>query len=143
MNLKCELCHKDGIIPTKGTQYSAGYDVYSVETTNINPHQTKLIHTGLKLQIPWGYFGGLFSRSGIAIKRGLRISTGTSVIDPDFRGELMVPLYNDSDIPQSINKGDRIAQLIIMPYQAVMFDIVDELDDTERGDGGFGSTGVN
>lgn len=98
--------------------------------------------TGLAVAIPDGYFGAIFARSGLSTKQGLRPANCVGVIDSDYRGEVIVALHNDSNDCQTYRNGDRIAQLVIMPYLSASFDEVDELDDTERGDGGFGHTGV-
>ena len=130
-------------IPTKGSKYSAGYDLYAATDTGIHipPHSTVKINTGLAMDIPVGYFGAIFARSGIATKRGLRPANCTSVIDCDYRGELLVPIHNDTDNEQYIEAEERIAQLIILPYQDLNFIEVDELQKTDRGEGGFGSSG--
>lgn len=99
-----------------------------------------VIRTGIAVEIPKGYFGGIFARSGLATKKGLRLATGNSIIDSDYRGEILIPLYNDSNKGQIVDDGERIAQLIIIPYEDVEFSEVYELSATERGEGGFGST---
>ena len=109
----------------------------------IKPQGTMKIHTGLAMEIPKGYFGAIFARSGMATKRGLRPANCVGVIDSDYRGEIIVALRNDSDSEQVITSGERIAQIVIMPYLPIEFNEVNSLEDTERGDGGFGSTGVN
>ena len=114
-----------------------------METNVIKPYGTMKIHTGLAMEIPRGYFGAIFARSGMATKRGLRPANCVGVIDSDYRGEIIVALRNDSDSEQVITSGERIAQIVIMPYLPIEFNEVNSLEDTERGDGGFGSTGVN
>ena len=99
------------------------------------------MHTGLSMEIPEGYAGLIYARSGIANKRGLAPSNKVGVVDSDYRGEIMVALHNHSSEPQTIDNGERIAQLVIAPYVVADFVLSDELDDTERGEGGFGSTG--
>lgn len=130
-------------VPTRGSKDSAGYDLYAAinEGVYIPPHSTVKINTGLAMDIPVGYFGAVFARSGIATKRGLRPANCTSVIDCDYRGELLVPIHNDTPYDRYIDKGERIAQLIVLPYQDLHFKEVDELSKTDRGDGGFASTG--
>lgn len=130
-------------IPTRGSEYSAGYDLYACinEDVTINPHETVKIGTGLAIAVPNGYFGAIFARSGLAAKSGLRPANCVGVADSDYRGEYIVALHNDSEIARTISCGDRIAQLVIMPFLAVDFLETQELDKTERGDGGFGSTG--
>lgn len=145
-------------IPDTGSYGAAGYDLcallqdfapedYSPEglayaMTFIEPGETKMIHTGLKVAIPMGYCGLIFARSGLASKRGLRPANCVGVIDSDYRGEIIVALHNDSDECQTIYNGDRIAQLVVMPCARVDFVEVDKLDCTDRGAGGFGSTGI-
>lgn len=108
----------------------------------INSHKTKKIGTGLSIAILEGYFGAIYARSGLATKQGLRPANCVGIIDSDYRGEYIVPLYNDSNETKIIHSGDRIAQLVIMPYLNIEFEEVDDLDETERGLNGFGSTGV-
>ena len=132
-------------LPTRGSVEAAGYDLYAVADGNITiePHKTELIHTGLSIEIPDGYFGGIYARSGIALKQGLRPANCTGVIDSDYRGEIMVALHNDTDYPKTVEDGMRIAQLIIQGYVPVKFIISDEeLSKTERGNGGFGHSGI-
>ncbi|MBQ1988954.1 MAG: dUTP diphosphatase [Clostridia bacterium] len=131
------------ITPTYGTEFSAGADLYACEggEVSIAPGETKLIHTGLSLEIPEGYAGLIYARSGIATKRGLAPANKVGVIDSDYRGEIMVSLYNHSSSVQTIADGERVAQLVITPFLKVEYNEVDELSDTERGEGGFGSTG--
>lgn len=100
-----------------------------------------MIGTGIALEIPEGYFGAVFARSGLASKMGLRPANCVGVIDSDYRGEIKVAVHNDTDFEQFFNSGERIAQLVILPYLPVEFEEVDELSDTCRGSGGFGSTG--
>ena len=141
MRIKIKKINKMATIPTKGSDAAAGYDLYSIDDETIFPHHTTKIATGLALEIPDGYFGGIFARSGLASNKGLRPANCIGVIDSDYRGENIVLLHNYTDKYQNINKGDRIAQLIIMPYLAIEFEEVEELEETERGSGGFGSTG--
>lgn len=128
--------------PTRGTPDSAGLDLYAADTVVIPPRKCGKIPTDIAMEIPRGYFGGVYSRSGVATKRGLRIAQGTAVIDADYRGNIIVPLFNDSDEEQIIERGERIAQLIIQPCLEVNLSLVGELNDTQRGNGGFGSTGT-
>ncbi len=131
------------IIPTYGTEFSAGADVYALldEPVVINPGETVFIHTGLALAIPEGFVGLNFARSGMAAKRGLAPANKVGVIDSDYRGELMVALYNHGSEPQTVEHGDRVAQICFVPYYKAIFEECDTLIDTERGEGGFGSTG--
>jgi dUTP pyrophosphatase len=128
--------------PTKGSSKAAGYDLYADESAVIKPGETRLISTGLSMALPEGTFGAIFARSGLAVKQGLRPANCVGVVDEDYRGTYMVALHNDSQDAAPVEQGDRIAQLVILPYVAANFIEVDELDDTDRGAGGFGSTGV-
>ena len=132
------------IIPTYGTEYSAGADIYALldEPLTINPGETKMIHTGLAIAIPEGIVGLNFARSGMASKRGLAPANKVGVIDSDYRGEVMVALHNHGDIPQTIEHGDRVAQMVFVPYYTAEFKLKEELSETLRGEGGFGSTGT-
>lgn len=131
-------------LPTRGSAEAAGWDLYAATSydTDIFPLQTVKIGTGIAVEIPKGNFGGIYARSGLATKQGLRPANCVGVIDSDYRGELVVALHNDSNSIQTISAGSRIAQLIIQPYTAVDLEEVDELDETDRGAGGFGSTGI-
>ena len=130
-------------LPTYGSGCSAGADLYAClnETVSIAPGQAFLIHTGIALEIPEGCAGLIFARSGLAAKKGLAPSNKVGVIDPDYRGEIMVSLFNHSKEIQTVEPGERIAQLVITPYITADWNVVDELEDTQRGEGGFGSTG--
>ena len=143
MNIKIKRITESAKLPTCGTEYSAGYDLYSDESTIVDPGATVKISTGISVAIPEGYFGAIFARSGLATKQGLRPSNCVGVIDSDYRGTVIVALHNDSAFTRTIQKGDRIAQLIIIEHQKVTWDEVDELDNTNRSSGGFGSTGNN
>ena len=130
-------------IPTYGSEFSAGADLYALadEPIVIAPHETLLVHTGVAMEIPSGYVGLVFARSGLATKRALAPANKVGVIDSDYRGEIMVALHNHSSEPKTVENGERIAQIVLVPYIAADFDEVDELSDTVRGEGGFGSTG--
>ena len=130
-------------VPTYGTEFSAGADLYNMEGNDvvIKPHETVMIHTGLAMEIPEGYAGFLFARSGIASKRGLAPANKVGVVDSDYRGEFMVALHNHSNVPAEIAGGERVAQLCILPVVQGEFILSETLDETERGEGGFGSTG--
>lgn len=132
------------IIPTRGSEYAAGYDLYANNEQRllINSGDTVKVGTGIAMEIPEGYFGAIFARSGLATKQGLRPANCVGVVDSDYRGELIVALHNDSNEPREIMPNDRIAQLVITPYLTVDFVESDTLDDTDRGEGGFGSTGI-
>lgn len=141
MEINIKLLNSDAVIPKRGTIDSAGYDIYSTEEKIIKSHETELISTGIATEIPKGYFGGVFARSGLSVKEGLRPANCVAVIDADYRGEIRVPLHNDSSEDRTIIKGERIAQLVIIPFLSVEFNEVSELNETDRGAGGFGSTG--
>lgn len=137
--------NENAIVPTYGTQFAAGADLYALpcdDTIKINPNETVLVHTGIAMQIPNGYAGMIFARSGIATKRGLAPANKVGVIDSDYRGEIMVALHNHSNKVQEIASGERVAQLVIMPYIAAEFVESETLEETDRAAGGFGSTGT-
>ena len=131
-------------VPSYGSEDAAGADLYAATSYNIEiqPHETVKIGTGIAIAVPRGYFGAIFARSGIATKQGLRPANCVGVVDSDYRGEVIVALHNDTDESQIVPAGSRIAQLAIMPVMRTDFNIVNELDETIRGNGGFGSTGV-
>ena len=133
--------HPDAIIPQRGTDHSAGYDLATIDDLVIDPHSTVMAHTGLSVAIPEGYFGAIFARSGMAARESLRPANCVGVVDSDYRGEIMVAVHNDSNFERHVGRLNRIAQLVIMPYLAVEFKQVPVLDYTDRGEGGFGSTG--
>jgi dUTP pyrophosphatase len=132
-------------IPTRGSSEAAGYDLYAdiEKPITVYPHATEKVGTGLAFSLPAGTFGAIFARSGLATKQGLRPANCVGVCDSDYRGEYIVAIHNDSDVQKVIEPGERIAQLILMPYCPMEFIEVEELDSTERGVGGFGSTGLN
>lgn len=130
-------------VPVRGSEYAAGYDLHACleAPVEIAPGTNVKIGTGLSIAIPEGYFGAVFARSGLATKEGLRPANCVGICDSDYRGEYIVPVYNDSSEVRTVKHGDRIAQLVIMPFLPAEFCEVDELDDTQRGSSGFGSTG--
>ena len=133
------------ILPTRGSEYAAGYDLYACldgERVTIPPHGTARLGTGLAFALPEGTFGAVFARSGLAAKEGLRPANCVGVVDSDYRGELLVALHNDGETPRAVTHGERIAQLVLLPYLPMAFDEVDALPETVRGAGGFGSTGI-
>lgn len=144
MNIKIKKLYNDAMIPTRGSEQAAGYDLYAClggfEECKIEPNKTYKIGTGIAMQIPDGYFGAVFARSGLSTKKGLRPANCVGVIDSDYRGEIGVALHNDSEYSQTILANERIAQIVFLPYLPAEFEEVQELDDTERGKGGFGST---
>lgn len=135
----------DAIIPTQGSKYAAGYDLYAAidAPITIKSEETVKIGTGLAFELPEGFFAGLFARSGLATKKGLRPANCVGVVDCDYRGEVIVAIHNDSNRNTVIAPGDRIAQMILLPYQSMEFTEVNDLNETDRGDGGFGSSGNN
>lgn len=142
--MKIKRLKENAIVPSHGSDYSAGYDLYAVldeDKIEIRPHETVMIDTGWSMQIPLGVFGAIFARSGIASKQGLRPANCVGVIDSDYRGPVKVALHNDSNEVQIVVQGERIAQLVLMGYLATNFEEVENLEETERGTGGFGSTG--
>lgn len=141
--VKLKKLTKTAVIPTYGSVEAAGADLYcdcAEESITVLPGETVLIKTGIALQIPNGYVGLIYARSGAATKRGLAPANKVGVIDSDYRGEIMVSILNHGKTAQKIEKGERIAQLVIAPYIKASF-VEEELDSTDRGAGGFGSTG--
>ena len=130
-------------VPTYGSASAAGADLYALKAGEIliKPGQTQFVHTGIALEIPEGYVGLIYARSGLACKRGLAPANKVGVIDSDYRGEIIVALHNHSDKDAFVAPGERIAQIVITPYLQVEFSETADLSDTERGEGGFGSTG--
>ncbi|MBP3348411.1 MAG: dUTP diphosphatase [Clostridia bacterium] len=129
------------IVPTLGTPYAAGADLYTVEGATIPSGGTAWLGTGICIEIPEGFVGLIFARSSLGTKRGLAPANKVGVVDSDYRGEIKVVLHNHSDQTQTVEQGERIAQLVVVPYLAMAFEEVDELDETGRGTKGFGSTG--
>lgn len=131
-------------LPTYGSEYAAGADLYACldAPITIAPHTTVLIPTGLAMELPLGWAGLVYARSGLATKRNLAPANKVGVIDCDYRGEVMVSLHNHGNAPQTVDHGERIAQLVIAPYLTAQFFEAEELSDTVRGAGGFGSTGT-
>ena len=144
MEIRLKVLREGALLPAKGSEMAAGSDLYALpekETVVIEPHRTAMIGTGLAAAIPEGYFGGIFARSGLASKMGLRPANCVGVVDSDYRGEIIVAIHNDTDESRIIRRGERIAQLVVLPYLNVTFRTVENLDETVRGTGGFGSTG--
>ena len=141
--MRVKKLYADSRLPEKGSEFAAGFDLFAHvdEPVTIHPHETVMISTGLAMEIPEGYFGGIYARSGIASKKGLRPANCTGVVDADYRGEVFVSLHNDSDEYRTISSGDRIAQLIIHKFFDMPMEVATELSETVRGSGGFGSTG--
>ncbi len=142
-NIKIKLLNEKATIPTYGSEYAAGADLYAAldEKIEIKPGKTAFIGTGVSMAIPEGLGGFIFARSGLGCKKGLAPSNKVGVIDSDYRGEIIVALHNHSKDTHEINPNDRIAQIVFMPYIKGSFKVVDDLEKTLRGKGGFGSTG--
>lgn len=144
MKIQIKKLKENAVIPTRGSALAAGYDLYACldEAITIPAGKTVKVGTGLSVAVPEGYFGAVFARSGLAAKEGLRPANCVGVCDSDYRGEYIVALHNDSATDRTVTPGERIAQLVIMPFLSVEFEEADSLSETERGAGGFGSTGV-
>ncbi len=143
MKIRFKKLDDRAVMPTYGTEFSAGADLYAVCDGNISvmPGQTVFVHTGLAMEIPEGYVGLVFARSGLACKSDLAPANKVGVIDPDYRGEFMVALHNHGSSEREISCGDRIAQFVVVPFIHAEFEEAEELAETLRGEGGFGSTG--
>lgn len=143
MQVAIKKLSEKAILPSYGSEYAAGADLYACldGEININPHETVLIPTGIALELPVGYAGLIYARSGLATKKGLAPANKVGVVDCDYRGEVKVALHNHSNTPQTVAAGERVAQLVITPYVTAKFIECDELSQTVRGAGGFGSTG--
>lgn len=143
MDIKIKRIRPQAQLPTRGSAYAAGYDLYADidQSVEIKPHTNEKISAGIALEIPEGYFGGIYARSGLATKENLRPANCVGVIDADYRGPVTVALHNDSDQVRIVEPGERIAQLVIQPFLSVSFIETDTLSETVRGEGGFGSTG--
>lgn len=143
MQVAIKKLNDNAILPSYGSEYAAGADLYACleSDVTINPHETVLIPTGIAIELPVGYAGLIYARSGLATKKGLAPANKVGVVDCDYRGEVKVALHNHSDIYQTVAVGERVAQLVITPYITAKFVECDELSETVRGAGGFGSTG--
>ena len=146
MDIKVKRMSEEAKLPTRGSEKAAAYDVYAClpdknALVTIMPHQTMLIGTGLRMAPPEGFYVGVYARSGLSSKEGLRPANCVGVIDEDYRGEYLVAVHNDSEVTRSVRHGDRIAQILLQKRYDMDFEEVDELDTTGRGVGGFGSTG--
>ncbi len=143
MKILLKKIRPDAIMPSRGSEYAAGYDLYACldEPVVIPAGATAKIGTGLSAAVPEGYFGAVFARSGLSAKEGLRPANCVGVCDSDYRGEYIVALHNDSSCERTVTHGERIAQLVILPFLPAEFEFADELPETDRGAGGFGSTG--
>jgi dUTP pyrophosphatase len=143
-SLRVKALRENAALPAYGSAYAAGADLCACigECWIFRPGETKLVPTGLAIEIPAGYAGLIYARSGLASKRGLAPANKVGVVDADYRGEVMVALHNHSAAAQEIQPGERVAQLVVAPFLRVDYAWVDVLEDTQRGAGGFGSTGI-
>lgn len=144
IEVKIKKINNKAITPTRSSTQAAGYDIYACldkDQIEIEPQRSIKVNTGFALEIPDGYFGGIFARSGLATKENLRPSNCVGVVDSDYRGEILVSIFNDSTEKRIISNNQRIAQLVILPYLDVSFNEVDNLSETIRSNKGFGSTG--
>ena len=143
MVIQLKKLKENALLPTRGSEHAAGYDLYACleEDVLIAPGQTVKIGTGLAVAVPEGFFGAVFARSGLASKEGLRPANCVGVCDSDYRGEYIIALHTDSGMERTVRHGDRIAQLVILPFLPAEFEECDSLPETARGAGGFGSTG--
>lgn len=143
MKIKVKKLNPKAKLPSFSTPYAAGADLYALAEKDIviNPHQTVFVTTGLSFEIPDGYAGLVYARSGLASKNNLAPANKVGVIDSDYRGEAFVALHNHGETPQTVSNGQRIAQLIVMPIPAVEYEETTDLSQTQRGAGGFGSSG--
>ena len=143
MKVRLKKLNERAIIPTYGSEYSAGADLYACIDNDvvIKPGETAFISTGLAMELSEGYVALIYARSGLACKRGLAPANKVGVVDCDYRGEIKVALHNHSSEAQTVSVGERIAQMVVTPYIKCDFEEAPELSDTVRGEGGFGSTG--
>ena len=139
--VRVKKLRENAVLPSYGSDYAAGADLYACNAVTVEPGATEFVQTGLALEVPAGYAGLVYARSGLACKKGLAPANKVGVIDADYRGETMVALYNHSSQAVEIEPGERVAQLVITPYLTAVFEETEELSDTVRGEGGFGSTG--
>lgn len=143
MKIKIKKLSTTAKLPTRESESAAGYDLYAdiIGTESVMPHQVAKIPTNIAIEIPDGFFGAIYARSGTATKKGLRPANCVGIVDADYRGSIFVPLRNDTSTVQNIEPNERIAQIVIQQSFNVQFEETDELSETDRGDGGFGSTG--
>lgn len=143
--IRIKKLREQAIIPAYGSTAAAGADLYACledkDNVEIAPGEMVMIPTGLAMEIPEGFAGLIYARSGLASKKGLAPANKVGVIDADYRGEIKIPLYNHSSKTAVVEQGERIAQMILTPFLRAVFEECDKLDDTERGESGFGSTG--
>ena len=145
MKINVKKLNENAKLPTYGSTYAAGADLYACEETSVEipAGETRFIHTGIAVELPLGTVGLVYARSGLACKQDLAPANKVGVVDCDYRGEIMVALHNHGKEPRTVNGGDRIAQFVIAPYYVAQYAEADELSETVRGAGGFGSTGKN
>ena len=143
MKVSIKKLNEKAVIPSYGSEFAAGADLYACieQDLEIKPHQTVLVPTGIAVELPVGYAGLIYARSGLATKKGLAPANKVGVVDCDYRGEIKVALHNHSEIVQTVAVGERVAQFVITPYLTAQFEEKEELSSTVRGAGGFGSTG--
>lgn len=143
MKINIKRLSETAKLPERGSAFAAGYDLFADlnKPIEIKPHETYMINTGVAMEIPEGYWGGVFARSGLSAKEGLRPANCVGVVDADYRGPICVALHNDGEVARTITPQQKIAQLVVVPFLTVEFEEVEELSDTVRGTGGFGSTG--
>lgn len=141
--VKIKLLNKNAVVPTYGSAYAAGADLYACTEKNVEilPGETKFIPTGVAMEIPEGLVGLVYARSGLGCKQGLAPANKVGVIDSDYRGEILVALHNHSSEVRVVESGQRVAQMVFTPYVFGVFEVVENLKDSKRGEGGFGSTG--
>lgn len=144
MKVQIKKLNSDAKLPVYGSSYAAGADLFACTDgdVTIEPHKTAMIPTGFAMELPEGYAGFIYARSGLASKKGLAPANKVGVVDCDYRGEVKVALHNHGETAQTVSRGERIAQLVIAPYVTAQFEEAEELSGTERGAGGFGSTGT-
>ena len=141
MQIKLKKLDERAVVPTRGSSMAAGMDLYALDAVTVEAGQTVLVHTGIALAIPEGYAGFIYARSGLATKRSLAPANKVGVVDADYRGEIMVALHNHGTVPQTVDAGERVAQMVVAPFLPVEFALAETLDETARAEGGFGSTG--
>lgn len=141
MQIKVKKLDERAILPTRGSAMAAGMDLYALDGASIRAGETVLVHTGIALAIPEGYAGFIYARSGIATKRGLAPANKVGVVDADYRGEIMVALHNHGEKTETVDAGERVAQMVVAPFLLPELVLSESLDETARADGGFGSTG--
>lgn len=143
MKVGLKKLNDKAVVPAYGSEYAAGADLYACIDSEITvkPHETVLIPTGIAIELPLGYAGLIYARSGLASKKGLAPANKVGVVDCDYRGEIKVALHNHSNTEQTVSPAERVAQMVITPYITAEFVQKAELSDTVRGAGGFGSTG--